>query len=181
MRNKQNNTGGSSNVINTQVQGDGNHIYNNLSPQPEPIRTKQVPLNIFNKQVKTQWIGITGIVALIANLMAIYTGLKSISDGKILETSSNTLFYLQIALMLIMLGALYLHQVFKKSVLIVGKHKIASHQGKLYLEEYEGTCTLCGSKLKPVSFKGVSYLRCKLYSEHVFRFNPKLFDEESYR
>jgi hypothetical protein len=185
VKNKQENIGDSSNVTNTQIEGHGNTVINNpTTANPVPTRTKQEPFKVFGKQVKTKWISIAGIIALIANIMAIYAGFKSLSSHKIFEadnSSSSMLYYFQIALFLIMAFSLYLYQVFKNSVLIIGKHKIASHQGKLYFEEYEATCPSCGSKLKTVSLKGVSFMRCKLYSEHIFRFNPKLFDQEAYQ
>lgn len=186
MKNKQENIGDNSNVTNTQIEGDGNTVINNptLTNSPEPTRTKHDPVTLFGKQLKTGWIGTTGIVAFLASIATIYTSIKPLFQGTLFDkghSSSAFISYLPIILMLIMVGALYLHQVFKSSVLIIGKYKIASHQGELYFEEYEATCPNCGSKLKPVSFKGVSYMRCKLYSEHIFRFNPKLFDEESYQ
>lgn len=184
MENLQENNGNNSNVINNQVQGDGNTIYNNTAGSPVPTRTKQEPLLIFGKQVKTKAISIAGVTAFLASIATIYTSFKSLFEGTLIDkdyTTSPFISYLPIILVIIMMLALYLIQVFRSSALIVGKHKIASHQGKLYFEEYEATCPNCGSKLKTVSFKGASYLRCKLYSEHVFRFNPKLFDEASYK
>ena len=178
--------GRDSDGVNTQVEGDGNTVINNPTTptQPEPTRTKHDPVTLFGKQLKTRWIGITGIVAFLAGIATIYITLKPLFQGALFDKghpSSIFMSYLLVILMLIMIGALYLRQVFKSSVLIISKYKIASHQGELYFEEYEATCPNCGSKLKPVSFKGVSYMRCKLYSEHTFRFNPKLFDEESYQ
>ena len=185
MENLQENRGNKNNLINTQIKGDNNTVSNNFtSKEVKPERVKRKPLKFFGKQFKISWIKISGFVAFLASLATIYSTIRQIFYDKNqlneFSTSSNFSIILFFTIVIFFLCMLLL-QILKDSVLVLGNYKIASHGGKLYVEDYKANCPICDGSMKTTSFKGISYLKCRLYNEHIFRFNPKIFDDEYYK
>ena len=137
MKNNQKNKGAENNLFNNQIQGKNItniiNIYNHHVPNSVKF-IKRKPLIIF-KHIKTKWIGITGLIALIADIVTLYVFFnhhKAFDSGLV-----NSFLFINPLIFIISIIALSIFISAKNSGMTFGNYKIISSNGRLFIDIYK--------------------------------------------